>query len=108
MAIKKLYQRTSWGLIITLYRDDVLADIRTDTVSLIVKKKKWHSDDKAVLTAAGDVITEGEDGKAVFDIPEEDTDLPHGYYHFAFKWESSDETSIPYEEEVYISKNLFD
>lgn len=86
MALRNFYVKTSKVFKIELKFNGVTPDIKSDTVSIIFKKRKTDLDSLAVLNKDADVYTEGNLGIATFTLSIEDTAISPGSYFYEIKW----------------------
>jgi len=86
MALRDFYQKTTKVFKTELKYNGIKPDIRHDEVSIIFKKRKGDLDSEAFLTKLADVTTEGLNGRAIFYLTIEDTDLEPGRYFYEIKW----------------------
>lgn len=78
---------TTKGFTVTIKKDDVVQDIRLDTVTVRFKKKKTDDDASAVLSKTADVSTGGLLGDAIFSLVPSDTkDLATREYFMDVEW----------------------
>jgi len=105
--IYPLTQRTSFVLRATVTDGGDAVDIRDDTLTLLVKKSQFDSDENAVIEKVANVSVYGENGIAYWILTTTDTDLI-GDYFFAIKRVSGTYTYVPLDGKFRFKRNLFD
>ena len=86
MALRNFHPRTSKIFKTELKYNGIKPDIRLDIVSITFRKRKSEIESEAPLTKLADVMTEGLNGRAIFYLTIEDTDLEPGRYFYEIKW----------------------
>lgn len=108
MALRNFYEKTTKIFKVELRFNSVIPDLRGDHVSIILKKKKNDLDSDAVLYKEADVISEGENGIAVFTLTTEDTEIPPETYFYEIKWTSVDSVYIIESDRLSVLDRVFD
>jgi len=106
--IYEITQRETSILKATITEDGEVQDIRSDTVSIIIKKSKRDADADAVYAGSADVNTYGATGIAYWALTPSDTDLTPGTYSFAIKRLHGTEEYYPLQGHISVIHNLFD
>jgi hypothetical protein len=83
----ELYKNSSAVISASIYKDSVLQDISSDTVTLTVKKRYMECDTDAVIIKTANVEEYGTSGVALFSLSHLDTSIPIGEYIFDITWD---------------------
>lgn len=83
--IGDIYVKYAYDWVVEIRLAGVLQDLRSDAVTLILKKDISDSDAEAELVKDADVATNGLNGEAVFNLSSDDTDIPLGTYNLEIK-----------------------
>jgi len=86
MSLRNFYRKTTKIFKVELEFNDSVPELRADTMSFILKKRRTDLDSEAYLTSEADMITEGGEGKAIFTLESDDLDLAPGPYFYEIKW----------------------
>ena len=84
--LSNFYIKTTKAFNVYCYIDNVLQDIRLDTVSIIFKESKSDSDENAVISSTANVSNNGIKGIAEFTLSPTDTDVNPRNYYYEIKW----------------------
>lgn len=85
-TISDFYPGESKRFTVTITLNGTVQDIRSDTVTLRIKRRRADADSVALLSKAADVTTQGASGVAIFDLDTSDTNLPPGRYPLDVEW----------------------
>lgn len=104
----QITQRETTVLKALIKEDGEIQDVRSDTISIAIKKGKDDALADAVYTGVADVATYGEDGIAYWMLDVDDTDLPVGKYFFSVKRVHGTETYYPVQGIIEVKQNLYE
>ena len=108
MAIRDFFEKTTKIFRLELRFNNETPDIRLDTISFILKKRKSDSDEEAPLLVEADVFSEGEDGVAIFTLTPEDTAIETGNYFYEIKWLTQGNEYILESKALTVLERVFD
>ena len=107
--INDFYRATSKDFSMECKVKGVLQDITGDTITLRMKINIDDPDTEAVLTKTADVITEGANGIAIFNLDTTDTDIEEGGYYIGIIWlTAGGKTYPPYQATITVKEKVSD
>lgn len=106
--LQDFYKGTTKKYTSTITFDGVNPDIRTDAVWVVFKTSKSQTDADAALLVEADVTSQGDQGKAIFNISKEESDIPFGNYYYEVKWLVGDALYILESSTVEVLQKVFD
>lgn len=86
MSLLDFYQNTTKKFGVAVIYNDTVPDITNDTVTFYLKDNKIDSN--YILSASGEVITQGWNGVANFTLTDEQTDLNPEIYYYEIIWDT--------------------
>jgi len=91
--ISDFYEDSSKKFTITIYYNNVIQDIRNDTVTMVLKRFTTHASDTPDLSVNGDVSTAGVSGQAIFTLIPSVTNIKPDLYQLEVNWVRADNSS---------------
>lgn len=108
-GLTDIYRKTSKRFKITVKVDNVLQNISTHTVRLLIKKNVADDDGSAIISKDADVATEGASGVAIFNLLDTDTNKTPGSYFAEIIWiVSASERYILHHHKIKILETVID
>lgn len=94
MAIRDFYRGTTKIFELKLSFNNEVPNIQADKIKIILKKSTRDTDEEAVLLKEADTFTYGEEGKAVFELTSEETNISAGTYYYEIAWYTNGENDM--------------
>jgi len=107
--VSDFYEGSTKVIRVKISKDGVLQDISADTVNIMFKTKKTDLDSAALINADADVITNGINGEATFNLTPVVTNINPGTYFYQIIWtEATGEKNPAPVDKVKVLEAIYD
>ena len=84
--LQNFYINNTNNFTVTIEYNGVAINITNDTVRFMVKENIDDTDAQAVINVTADVVTQGANGIAIFNLTSAQTDIDPGNYWYEISW----------------------